>query len=171
VNAKTLAVVAILALAIAGAGAAAVLSSSYNDVGSLAGVESSVRVTVEGSTVNLGTGTIILEVNGESYTLDARGYFAVPRGGAEGYVLFLLAGENGFTVAALHDARDFIARYGGNPVVEATVVVDGVYDPNTRARITFLETGETIEVPVLWINAVLKGCHASYEQPPATTEA
>ena len=51
------------------------------------------------------------------------------------------------------------------------MVVDGVYDPQVKAKITFLETGETLEVPVLWINTVLKGCHASYEQPPATTEA
>ena len=170
-NPRTAATVALLAVAIALAGAAAVLSSSYSDVGSLSGLSERARVTVEGYTVNMGTGPILLEVNGEEYTLDARGYFAIPRGGGEGYVLFLLRGDNGFTVAALHDAREFIARYGGNPVVEATVVVDGVYDPQVKANITFLETGETLEVPVLWINTVLKGCHASYEQPPATTEA
>lgn len=170
-NLRTLTMVALLAAAVAGAGAAAVLSSSYDDVGSLAGLSDRLRVTVEGYTVDMGTGTVVLEVNGESYTLDARGFFAIPVGGSDGYVLFLLRGDNGFTVAALHDAREFIARYGGNPVVEATVVVDGVYDPSVRARITLVETGETVEVPVLWINTVLKGCHASYEQPPATTEA
>lgn len=170
-NLRTAIAIILLSVAVAGAGVAAVISSSYNDVGSLAALNERTRVTVEGSTVNLGSGTLILEVNGKSYTLDARGFFAIPFGGTEGYVLFLLRGESGFTVAAVYDAREFVSRYGGNPVVEATVVVDGIYDPETKARITFLDTGETVEVPILWINTILKGCHASYEQPPATTEA
>lgn len=164
---KQLVVLAGLATLIGAVGFASVLSSSYNDVSSLSSVESEIRVTVQGSPVNLGTGTLVLKVGGEEYMLDARGFYAIPIGGLDSYVLFILEGEDGFRVAALYPARDFIARYGGSPVVESLVVVDGVYEPSAIAVIEDPETGKTQQLPVLWINAILKGCHSSYQQQPA----
>lgn len=166
-DAKQLVVLAGLAALIGAVGLASVLSSNYNDVSSLSSVNSEIRVTVQGSPTNLGTGTLILNVGDEEYMLDARGVYAIPLGELEGYVLFVLEGEDGFRVAALYPAKDFVARYGGSPIVESLVVVDGIYDPNTMVIIEDPEAGKIQQLPVLWINIILKGCHSSYQQQPA----
>ena len=154
-------------------GMAALAASKYNDVSSLAGLEAPTRVTVSGEVVDLGRRDLLMYVDGELFEVDARGYYAIARSPDSGrsYVVFLLKGSDGFTIAALYPAEAFIARYGSNPIFEQTVVVDGVFKPNVKVVIG--EPGpegfdKLYEVSALEVNAILKGCHASYGQMQAT---
>ena len=159
----------ILATIIGAVGAYSLASSQYSDVGSLASLEAPLRVTVSGSPVDLGAGEYYMMVGGEAYLVSARGYYAIARplggGASEGYALFILRGENGFTVVALYPLEEFVAKYGTAPIVEDELVVRGVYRPEARVAIDL--GGGPIELPVLEVEGILKGCHASYSQPQA----
>ncbi|MEB3773589.1 MAG: hypothetical protein GSR86_01515 [Desulfurococcales archaeon] len=165
---RNLVLVAILALAIAGIGYASINASKYNEVSSLSGIEVPTRVTVRGEVVNLGFSKLVMVYNGIVYDMDARGVYAVAesRTTQDSYAVFLLKGKNGFTVAAVYPSAEFISRYGGSPVIESSIVVDGIYKPGDRLKIV-MPTGEQVELPVLEINSILKGCHSSYGQEQA----
>ncbi|MCE4611756.1 MAG: hypothetical protein F7B17_07300 [Desulfurococcales archaeon] len=170
---RTLLLALSLAAVIGLIGVAALAASRYNDVSSLAGLEAATRVTVSGEIVNLGSGDMIMYYDGEVFEVDARGYYAIARNPESGrsYVVFLLRGNDGFTIAALYPAEAFIARYGSNPIFEQTVVVDGIFKPSVKIVLGEPGSGgfeKLYEVPVLEVNAILKGCHASYSQVQAT---
>ncbi len=164
----------VLAAAIGLVGFVSVAASQYNDVGSLSSLAGPARVTVSGDVLDLGRESLVMVYDGRTFLVDARGPYAIaedPETG-EAYALFLLRGDNGFTVAALYPAEEFVARYGSNPVVEAVIVVDGVYNPDSRVEIGRLGPGgfeALYEAPVLEVTAILKGCHSSYQQPQANT--
>ncbi len=172
---KSILVALSLLIAMAAIGYASISASKYNDVSSLAGQSSPVRVTVSGSVVDMGTGGLVMVYNGGVYRVESRGVYAIaenPETG-ESYALFLLKGDNGFMVAALYPARDFVTKYGGSPVVEAQIVVDGVYRPDKTVSIGIMGSqGFTplYEVPVLEVDAILKGCHSSYQQQQAVVQ-
>ncbi len=157
----------IMAVLIAGIGYASINASKYNEVGSLASVDSPTRVTVRGNVVSLGIGSGVIVYNGEEYRLDARGPYGIAKAGnGDSIVIFLLEGDNGFRVAAVYPASEFLSRYGGSPIIDPTIVVDGVYKPGETISITL--EGETVQVPVIEIYTILKGCHSSYGQEQAT---
>ncbi|MCE4602705.1 MAG: hypothetical protein F7C08_00355 [Desulfurococcales archaeon] len=158
----------IMAAIIAGIGYASISASKYNEVGSLSGIDAPTRVTVRGNVVSLGTGSGVILYNGEAYRLDARGPYGIAEAinGGDSIVVFLLEGDNGFRVAAVYQASEFLARYGGSPIIDPSIVIDGVYMPSTTMTITI--GGDSVEVPVIDIYTILKGCHASYGQEQAT---
>ncbi len=172
---KSIIIAAALVAAMALIGYASISASKYNDVSSLSMLDSPARVTVSGSTVDLGTGSLVMVYNGEVYKVDARGVYAIAEGvdSGESYALFLLEGSDGFMVVALYPARDFVTKYGGSPVVEAQIVVDGVYRPGNTVAIGIMGPDRFMplyEAPVLEVDTILKGCHASYQQEQAVVQ-
>ena len=165
---KSIILVAILAIAIAGIGYASINASKYNEVGSLSKLDAPSRVTVKGNVVNLGYNRFMIVYKGQVFEAQAKGVYAVAysRNGESSYAIFILKGDNGFTVAAIYPSAEFISRYGGSPIIESSIVVDGVYNPGDKIKI-ILPPGNTETLPVLEINGILKGCHASYGQEQA----
>jgi len=160
--------IAMIAL-MAGIGYASINASKYNEVGSLLEIGRPSRVTVKGDVVNLGFGEYVMVYNGKTYSVLARGVYGVAEDKATGesYALFVLEGSNGYTVAALYPAGEFIARYGGSPIVDPSIVVDGIYKPDVTVKL--VKPGSPpVELSVIEVNAILKGCHASYGEDQAT---
>ncbi len=161
----------ILLAAIASIGYASISASKYNEVSSLASVSSDMRVTVQGDNYPLGMGTYVMSYNDKIFQVEARGAYAIARNveTGESYALFILTGKNGFAVAALYPASDFVSKYGGSPIVESTIVVDGVYRPGSNVVI-YQGSTPIVQAKVLEVQTILKGCHASYEQEQATVK-
>ena len=70
------------------------------------------------------------------------------------HVVLTLSGSNGFTVKAVVDRARLEAAYGpvGPGSFERVVVVKGLYRPSEG---------------VIYVDAVLRGCHSAYSQPSA----
>jgi len=152
----------------AGVGYAAIYSSNYDDVSKLRGVEARIRAIVRGDTIDMGVGKLILEVDGKTFRLEARGLYglAYQPGSDKPTAVFLLRGNDGFEVLAIYNKDDFVEKYGTNPVVDPEVVVDGVYDPASKAIIK-TPGGEIVgEYNVVFIDRILKGCHRAYSEEP-----
>ena len=160
---------AIFTLVIGIVGYMSITSSQYNEVGMLASLDAPTRVTVKGEVVNLGTGEGALIYKGERYTLKLRGMYAIAEASSgESLVVFLLRGQDGFLVAALYPSIDFISKYGGSPVIDAEIVIDGIYKP--RDEVTIILPSGQANAPVIEINSILKGCHSSYGQEQAVVD-
>jgi len=166
-NRKTLLVALALAAAIALIGYTSMSSSNYSTVDSILEATSKVKVTVEAETLSLGEGTYTLLIDGERYTLEAHGSYGVAWD-SEGnvYAVFLLKGEESVALA-VYPVGDDLMAYQTGAGLQAKVVVTGVYDPNVRAVIVS-PTGQQAELPLIWVDAILKGCHTSYQQEAAT---
>ena len=158
----------IFSLVIGGIGLLALNASQYSDVGSLAELDRDLRVTVSGDVVPVGYGEFKLVVAGKEYIVEGRGPFGIAKpvsGDGEEYAVFILKGSNGFKVAALYPAEEFVAKYGLNPVVDTVIVVDGIYRAGLEA---YIESGGDMEdIGVLEVLSILKGCHSAYQQPRA----
>ena len=161
----------VLLAAIVLVGYASISASKYNEVSSLASVTRDTRVTVQGDNYPLGMGSYAMVYNGDIYQVEARGAYAIARNPetGEAYALFILRGKDGFTVAALYPASDFVSKYGGSPVVESSIVVDGIYRPGSKV-VLYQGGMPLLEASVLEVQTILKGCHASYEQEQATVK-
>lgn len=161
----------ILLAAITSIGYASITASKYNEVSSLASIQSDMRVTVQGNNYPLGMGSYVMSYNGKIFQVEARGAYAIARHPetGEAYALFILTGKDGFAVAALYPASDFVAKYGGSPIVESTIVVDGIYRPGSNVVI-YQGSKPVVQAKVLEVQTILKGCHASYEQEQATVK-
>ena len=165
---RTPIMVALLLALMAGVGYAAIYSSNYEDVSKLRGLDARVRMIVRGDTVDMGVGSLVLEVGGVAYRLEARGLYglAYAPGSSKPNAVFLLKGRDGYEVLAIYARDDFVEKYGINPVVDPEVVVDGVFDPASKAVIK-TPSGEVIgEYDVVFIDRILKGCHRAYSEEP-----
>jgi hypothetical protein len=161
-------VVALFVALMAGIGYAAIYSSNYDDVSKLRGLDARIRAIVRGDTVDMGVGRLVLEVDGRTFTLEARGLYglAYSPGSDRPAAVFILKGRDGFEVLAIYTKDDFVEKYGTNPVVDPEVVVDGVYDPAARAVVR-TPGGEVVgEYNVVFIDRILKGCHRAYSEEP-----
>ena len=159
----------IIAVAMIAIGYASISASHYSDVSSLKNLSRDTRVTVQGENLPLGTGSLAMVYKGRVFNVDARGSYAVatdPQTG-ESYALFVLRGKDNSLVAALYPAKEFVTRYGGSPIIESTIVVDGVYKPGERVVI-YQGGAPLLEAGVIEVQNILKGCHASYGQEQAT---
>ncbi len=160
--------IAMIAL-IVGVGYASINASKYNEVGSLLEMDHPTRVTVKGDVVDLGYGDYVMIYNGKKFSVSARGVYGVAKDKATGesYALFILRGSNGYMVAALYPAGEFVARYGGSPIIDPSIVVDGVYKPDVEIQL--VKPGSPpVSLNIIEVNAILKGCHASYGEEQAT---
>ena len=160
--------VALFVALMAGVGYAAIYSSNYEDVSKLRGVDAKIRAIVRGDTVDMGRGSLVLEINGKEDRLEARGLYglAYAPGSPKPSAVFLLKGKDGYEVLAIYAKDDFVEKYGTNPVVDPEVVVDGVFDPSSRAVIK-TPGGEVLgEYDVVFIDRILKGCHRAYSEEP-----
>ncbi len=161
--------VVLLTLVIGVVGYMSITASQYNEVSMLASLDSPTRVTVRGEVVNLGTEDGFLVYKGERYILKPKGMYAVAEAeGSDSLVVFLLKGQDGFLVAAVYPASDFISRYGGSPIIDPEIVVDGVYKPGERVSIKL--PGIVVDTPIIEIYSILKGCHSSYGQEQAVVD-
>ncbi len=154
-----------IAVVIFAAGLYMVYSSTYSDVSTLATLSSPTRVTVQGSPLMMGVGEATLIINGEPYRARIQGYYGIAEplsGEGRSYAFFFLTGSDGYSVLALYDAREFTSKYGGSPVFEDTVVVDGVFRPEVTASVQGADLEFTI-TNIIEVKAILKGCHASYD--------
>ncbi|BAA78961.2 hypothetical protein APE_0052.1 [Aeropyrum pernix K1] len=168
---RTIAIAAVLALVFIAIGAYAIYTSEYSDVSTLQSVTRASRVTVQAGVAYLGYGTATVIYGGKTYTLEARGAYGIlmpTDGSGSSYAFFVMEGEKGYKVAALYELDSFTARYGGSPVFEDTVVVDGVYRPGEEL-VLLTPAGEE-SLPVVTVNAILKGCHAAYDSEKAVVE-
>ncbi|MCE4610898.1 MAG: hypothetical protein F7B17_02880 [Desulfurococcales archaeon] len=168
---KALLAVLVLAASIVILGYVSIRESSYNDVGSLKELSAPTRVTVTGDLVDLGDGILLMNYKGGTYTLEARGVYAIAQGPEGEYAVFLLKGGNGFMVVALYPASEFVSKYGGSPLFEEKVIVQGIYMPGETVVIG-LPSPDGVkplyEAPLLKVDAILKGCHSSYQQRQAS---
>jgi len=164
---KALLVALVLAAAIALVGYTSMSSSNYSTVDAVLEANRKVKVTVEADTLALGEGTYTLIIGGERYTLEAHGSYGVAWD-EEGnvYAVFLLKGEESLALA-IYPVGDDLMAYQTGAGLQAKVVVTGVYDPSVRA-VLVSPTGQQVELPVIWVDAILKGCHTSYQQEAAT---
>lgn len=140
--------------------------SSYQTVADLAGISKKTKVTVEGEVAPLGKGTYTLIIDGKVYNVVARGSYGVATDDSgRVYAVFILASDD-FAVLALYDVGDDYETYMLSGGLASKVVVSGVFDPQTRAVLTW--PGGQAEFPLLLVDAILKGCHNSYSQEVAT---
>ncbi len=158
-------------------GFTAMSSSSYMDVSKLRGIDEEAKVVVKGEPLNLGMRKMTMAIGDSQFTISFQGSYGVaehaggPRFGDEdSYAVFLLKGEDGFTVLALYSARSFIQAYGGAAAVEGTVVVEGMYNPSVVATIYNPFTGASSQYKVVMVDKILEGCHSSYEKPAGRLE-
>lgn len=160
----------LLIAALAGIGYASITASKYSDVSSLASLTAPQRVTIQGENVPLEPGEYKMTLGDKIFIVESRGPYAIatePKSG-ESYALFILRGSDGSLAAALYPARDFVAKYGGSPIVEDTIVVDAVYRPG-KSIVIYSGSTPLLQAGVLEVQSILKGCHASYEQQQANT--
>lgn len=175
---KTLVFALVFFAALLGIGLMSVKSSNYKDVSQLKSYGEIVRgVNVKGSTYLFQPGVYRLVVKDTvfEFAVQSPSPYAVARriygpalGSDDEYAVFMLKGSDGFKVLALFSARTFRNLYGGNPVMESSVVVNGVYDPRMKARLLLLHGSQWVtlgEYPVMKVEKILEGCHESYKQP------
>ncbi|BAN89509.1 hypothetical protein ACAM_0040 [Aeropyrum camini SY1 = JCM 12091] len=161
---RALVIAAILAGVFLAIGGYAIYTSGYSDVSTLESLSRPSRVTVQARVAYLGYGSATVVYGGKTYILDSRGAYGILKtvdGTGDSYAFFIMEGEDGFRAAALYKLESFTSRYGGSPVFEDTVVVDGVYRPGEELTL-ITPVGEE-SLPVVTVNAILKGCHAAYE--------
>lgn len=163
---KAAIIAAILVVAFLGIGYMSLSSSSYKKVSELAGLDRKSKVTVEGTIVPIGKGEYTLYIDGKTYTVDAMGSYGVARD-AEGnvYAVFIL-GDQKFQVLAFYDVGDNYVAFQTGSALKSSVVVSATYDPNDKA--TLVTPSGTIQLPLLKVDSILKGCHESYKQESAT---
>jgi hypothetical protein len=169
-----------------GVGIGAVQSSGYRDVCILSSIKRPDTLVVAGSLATLPTRNIAVIVysgGGEkalylATPLSSYSFAVVKQ--AEGgvrelvgdneYAVFVLRGSScNSTAIAFYSAREFTLAYGKNPVWEQEVVVEAKYYPGLRAVIYDASSHRVLyEGPVLVVQKILKGCHESYKETPAT---
>jgi len=143
--------------------------SNYKSVADLAGVKKRVKVTVEGDVIPMGKGPMTLRVGGKVYEVEGYGSYGVARD-SEGrvYAVFIL-GSGGYAVLALYDVSGNLEAYQVGSGLASSVVVTGVYDPRVYAVLEPLgQQSMAVKLPLLRVDAILKGCHSSYQQGVAT---
>ena len=164
---RTLVIVLILLAAIGGIGYMSMEQSNYKPLSDILSLDHKAKVTVEANTTSLGRGNMTLIVGDKVYTVSAHGSYGVARDG-EGnvYAVFLLE-DDGKTALALYPVGDELLAYQTGSGLQTSVVVSGVYDPSVRAVLVGPD-GRSMEFPLIQVDAILKGCHTSYEQSSAT---
>jgi len=178
---RALVFAAVFFAALLGIGMLSVKSSNYKDVSQLKLYKEPVRgLNVRGTTDPFDEGIYLLRIGDTVYrfqvTMAGQPYAVAervqgpPLGQDDRYAVFLLKGEDGYTVLALFSARTFQQFYGVSPIMEQTVVVAGMYDPGLRAEIYRLDPDGTPvpyrgPLPVFWVDKILEGCHQSYGAP------
>ncbi len=166
-NKKTVIVLVILVAAIAVIGYTSMSSSNYGSLDDALSVDKRSKVTIEAETMNMGEGSFYLEAGGERYYVEAHGSYGVAWD-EEGnvYAVFLLRGNENVALA-LYPVGDELMAYQTGTGLQTKVVVTGIYDPSQLALIVY-PNGETVELPLIQVDAILKGCHTSYQQEAAT---
>jgi len=164
---KIVAIAGVFLLVLSVIGYMSISQSNYQDLAGMLSLEKKTKVTVEAEVQPIGTGEMLLHLNGITMTLTGYGSYAVatdPSGKV--YAVFLLTdGSN--TVLALYEAgEEYLAGQMGSGLM-SSVVVTGVYDPSVRAVLETPYGG--YEYPVLYVDAILKGCHSGYTEQAATT--
>ncbi len=166
-NRRVLLVALVLAAAMAVVGYTSMSSSNYSTLDSVLDANKRVKVTVEAETASLGEGAYMLIVGDKHYTVEAHGSYGVAWD-EEGnvYAVFLLRGEESLALA-LYPVGDDIMAYQTGAGLQARVVITGVYDPSVKAVLVSPQAG-SVELPLIQVDAILKGCHTSYQQEAAT---
>ena len=149
-------------------GYASISSSGYMSVSDLAGLDSRARVTVQGTIQPLGRGEATLTLGGEEYRVKAMGSYGIARTGDGRILAVFILGGGGHRILAVYDATGEYSVYAAGNALSSDVVVAGTYDPQARATLK-LPDGTTAEYPVIRVDAILKGCHNSYNQPAERT--
>ncbi len=167
-RAKALALAAVFLAAIAGVGYLSLSSSSYKSVSDLLAADHKVKATVQGQVVPLGKGVYMLNIDGETLRVEAHGSYGVahaPDGGV--YAVFVISdGDNAVLAVYKLGEREYAAYLAGTGL-KSNVVVSGVYDPDSTA--VLVTPQGALHLKVLYVDAILKGCHESYQQGAATT--
>ncbi len=141
--------------------------SNYQDLASLTSIDRKTKVTIEADIAPIGRGNMILEVDGKRFNVTGYGSYAVATDAyGNVYAVFLLTdGEQ--VVLALYEAGEtYMANQMGSGLM-SSVVVSAVYDPDATALL--LTPQGQLSLPVLYVDAILKGCHTSYSEGAATT--
>ncbi|AEM39701.1 hypothetical protein Pyrfu_1848 [Pyrolobus fumarii 1A] len=172
-----------LFLVMLGIGIAAVTSSGYRSVCSLAELDKPEKVVVSGKVAQLQTARVAVKIGdavflgtssfSPTYTVVERVQGSFGRLDTDDrYAVFVLYddGCQGSPVVAVYSASTFESRYGAHAVFSEEVVVEGYYQPTLHAVIYDPMTGHIYyEGPVVIVTQILKGCHEAYGQGAATT--
>jgi len=164
---KVAAVAGVFLLVLTVIGYMSISQSNYQDLAGVLQLDKKTKVTVQADVAPIGKGEMLLHIGGTTLVVEGYGSYGVATG-PDGtvYAVFLLTDGANMVLALYEAGEEYLAGQMGSGLM-SNVVVSGVYDPSVVA---VLETPYgTLQLPVLYVDAILKGCHSGYTEQAATT--